>query len=315
MSERTAPRSGIEDLPDHLRETYGVEVAQARELDLGTFQVALPGGRTWIARVHPPQRPLDQVRGDAEVLAWLAHHDYPAERLPDGVPDPVSVLHGQPVIVTEGVRGVPRGQRRQAVVKAGGLRALGGWLARLQALPDPPSRTGGAWHHLADGPPTAELQAAQALLDDVGAPDALHAALAAVDGGDGLPTAFGHPDFVVANLVCDADRDGALVFVDWSGAGVAPRAWPLAFLLWSLGAGGDLARVDRAVDGYRRAGGALTAAELDRLDALIAARPIVFDIWGYATGRRRSSDAVAGTRASLATAAGIGERARAALSA
>ncbi|HEV3047972.1 MAG TPA: hypothetical protein VGY13_11505 [Solirubrobacteraceae bacterium] len=39
--------------------------------------------------------------------------------------------------------------------------------------------------------------------------------------------------------------------IDWAGAGQAPRMWSLAFLLWSVGFGGDLARVDRAVAGYR----------------------------------------------------------------
>jgi aminoglycoside phosphotransferase len=312
---RTVPRVGVEDLPAHLHDAHGIEVVATEQLDLGTHRVALPAGGSWIARVHPPQRPLDQVRGDAEVLAWLAGHDYPAERIPDGIADPVSILHGQPVLVTEGVRPVPRALRRQAVVKAGGLRALGGWLARLQSLPDCPRRPGGAWHHLADGAPANELAAAQTMLDDIGAPDALHDALEQADGGEGLPEAFAHPDFVIANIVLDADRDGALVFVDWSGAGVAPRAWPLAFLLWSVGFGGDLARVDRVVDGYRRGGGEPTGGELQRLAGLIGARPVVFDVWGYASGRRSTADAVAHARGSWQTAQRIAERALAAFAA
>jgi Ser/Thr protein kinase RdoA (MazF antagonist) len=312
---RTAPRTGLHDLPGHLHDSYGVTVVGTEALDLGTFDVTLSGGRAWIARVHPRQRPLEQVHGDAEVLRWLAGHDYPAERIADGVQDPVSVLHEQPVIVTEAVRAVPRPLRRSAVVKAGGLRALGGRLAQLQRLADPPRRPGGAWHHLADGAPAEELVATQAMLDDVGAPDALHDALARVDDGEGLPEAFTHPDFVMANVVCDADRDGALVFVDWSGAGVAPRAWPLGFLLWSVGLADDLARVDRAVDGYRRAGGDLTDGELERLPGLIAARPAVFDVWAYASGRRSTADAVDHARASWQTAQRIAERARAAFAA
>jgi Ser/Thr protein kinase RdoA (MazF antagonist) len=113
----------------------------------------------------------------------------------------------------------------------------------------------------------------------------------------------------MANLVCAADDDGALVFVDWSGAGRAARVWPLAFLLWSVGHAGDLARVDRVVDGYRRAGGKLTGAELDRLDGAVLARPVVFDVWAYATGRRSSRDAVAHVNDSRATAAQIARRA------
>ena len=66
-----------------------------------------------------------------------------------------------------------------------------------------------------------------------------------------------------------------MVLVDWSGAGRAPRAWSLAFLLWSVGLGGDLARVDRVIDGYRRR--VRTAPEeLDRRPRrvqLISSRP------------------------------------------
>jgi Ser/Thr protein kinase RdoA (MazF antagonist) len=314
---RVEPRTGLDDLPAHLAIVHGVQVDAVSELDLGTLRVALRDGRTWVARVHPRQRPLAAAHGDAEILAWLAGRDYPAERIPDGVTEPVSILDGQPVIVTEGIRWVPRGQRRDAVVKAGGLRALGALLARLQALdtqtaPAAAGRPGGAWHHLADGAPSAELAAVRAMLDDVGAPDALHTALDATDGGDGLPEAFAHPDFVMANVVCAADRDGALILVDWAGAGRAPRVWPLAFLLWSLGAGGDLARVDRAVDGYRRGGGELTDAELDRLPAVVAARPVVFEAWAFATDRRSARDAISHVASTRETARRIAERARAA---
>jgi Ser/Thr protein kinase RdoA (MazF antagonist) len=317
---RVAPRTGLDELPAHLNTVYGVDVDAVSELDLGTLRVALHDGRTWVARVHPRQRPLAEVKGDAEILGWLAGRDYPAERIPDGVTEPVSTLDGQPVIVTEGIRWVARGQRRAAVVKAGGLRALGALLARLQALqtqaaPKAAGRPGGAWHHLADGAPRAELAAARVLLDDVGAPDALHTALDATDAGDGLPDAFAHPDFVMANVVCAADRDDALILVDWSGAGRAPRVWPLAFLLWSLGAGGDLARVDRAVDGYRRGGGELSAAELDRLPAVVAARPVVFDAWAYATGRRTATEAVRRVAESREIARRIAGRTRAAFQA
>jgi Ser/Thr protein kinase RdoA (MazF antagonist) len=317
---RVAPRTGLDDLPAHLHDAHRVDVEAISELDLGTLRVALRDGRIWVARVHPRQRPLVEVRGDAEILAWLDGRDYPAERIPDGVTEPVSTLDGQPVIVTEGIRWVPRGQRRAAVVKAGGLRALGALLARLQALdtqtaPVAAGRPGGAWHHLTDGAPSAELAAVRAMLDDVGAPDALHTALDATDGGDGLPEAFAHPDFVMANVVCAADLDGALILGDWAGAGRAPRVWPLAFLLWSLGAGGDLARVDRAVDGYRRGGGELTAAELDRLPAVVAARPVVFDVWAYATDRRTATEAARRVGESREIARRIAERARAAFAA
>ncbi|MGZ4351225.1 MAG: phosphotransferase family protein, partial [Solirubrobacteraceae bacterium] len=143
-------------------------------------------------------------------------------------------------------------------------RALGWWLGALHALgPDTTTgamaRPGGAWHHLADGSPRDEAGALTTLVDEAGATlsgrertryDAVRAAVEELDTGDGLPTAFTHPDFVMANVV--APGDGTMVLIDWSGAGQAPRACALGFLLWSVGFGGDLARVDRAVDGYRR---------------------------------------------------------------
>jgi hypothetical protein len=199
-------------------------------------------------------------------LEDLAGHEYPAERC--AAPDPVSELHDQAVIVTEHLDAVPRAGRREAIRQAGGLRELGAMLGRLTALPaagGAPGRTGGSWHHLTDGGPDDELAAVAKLLDasppaeDERAYRTLRDAVTGLDAGDGLPRALAHPDFVLANAV--ATTDGRIVMVDWAGAGTAPRVWPLAFLLWSVGFDGDLRRVDRVVAGYRhprapRAGGA-----------------------------------------------------------
>jgi hypothetical protein len=103
---------------------------------------------------------------------------------------------------------------------------------------------------------------------------------------------------VLANVVAPARPQAGreLVVVDWTGSGRAPRVWPLAFLLWSVGAGGDLKRVDRVMRGW--GGGtrwaqprALGTEERERLPAIIAARPIALEAWSYATGRRAASGA------------------------
>lgn len=245
-------------------------------------------------------RPREQVDGDAEILRRLAELEYPAERV--AAPDAVSVHEGQPALVTEYVTPVASQGRREAIVAAGGLRALGWRLGALHALgPDTTTgamaRPGGAWHHLADGSPRDEAGALATLVDEAGATlsgrertryDAVRAAVEELDTGDGLPTAFTHPDFVMANVV--APGDGTMVLIDWSGAGQAPRACALGFLLWSVGFGGDLARVDRAVAGYRRRVQP-EPEELARLDTLVASRPIVFEAWAFATGRRPLADA------------------------
>jgi Ser/Thr protein kinase RdoA (MazF antagonist) len=315
------PRAGAADLERHLESAYGVEVARISELDLGVFSVDLRDGAGWIARLFPAVRPIEQARGDAALLAFLAEHDFPAER--PAAPAPVSVLRDQALLVTERVDGVARAQRRAAIRDAGGLRALGFMLAVLQGLAvveGPGARDGGAWHHLADGTPADEIAVARQLLEDAkpaasrqrAVHDRLRAALDEVDDGDGLPQSLVHPDFVMANVVATPDR--GLVVVDWAGAGRGPRAWPLAFLLWSVGFAGDLSRVDRVVAGYRT-GIDPEPEEVSRLAGLVRARPIVFEIFNLAMGRKSLADAARGAGAAHDLADVIATRAREGLTA
>ena len=125
---------------------------------------------------------------------------------------------------------MPSAERRQAIVAASGLRALGWLLGRLHTLDGVTTRAGGAWHHLADGDPAAEGDALRALVEDTASSvpprgrrryDEVREAVRTLDTGAGLPVAFSHPDFVMANVV--APGDGTMVLVDWSGAGYAPR--------------------------------------------------------------------------------------------
>ncbi len=252
------------------------------------------------------------------MLEFLAGQEYPAERC--AAPEAVSELHGQAVLVTEWVRPVPRSQRREAIRQAGGLGELGAMLGRLTVLPadgGAPARPGGSWHHLADGGPGDELAALGELLNGAApgrerAYRALRDEVAGLDAGEGLPRALAHPDFVLANAV--AATDGRIVMIDWAGARTAPRVWPLAFFLWGVGFSGDLRRVDRAVAGYRRQV-SLEADELARLGDLIRVRPIVFDAWAFATGRKRLGESVGGVTRSRELADAIADRARAAFNA
>jgi Ser/Thr protein kinase RdoA (MazF antagonist) len=315
-------RTGIERLPGHLEESYRVEARRVEALDLGVFRVELADGRVWVARLFPRERPLDRALGDARVLDALAALDYPAERCAG--PTPVTVLDGHPMLVTAFAAGVPRAARREAIRNAGGLAALGRLLGLLQTLPVEPgalARPGGAWHHLADGSPADELAALAELVASArpragpsGAAryEALRGEVERLDDGAGLPESFVHPDFVFANVV--APPTGGLVVVDWAGAGRAPRNWSLAFLLWSVGFGGDLARIDRAVAGYRRRL-LPEPEELDRLEALIRVRPTVFAAWAFCTGRKTLAEAADGVAAVRDAAAAIAGRARAAFAA
>jgi Ser/Thr protein kinase RdoA (MazF antagonist) len=312
-------RVGVEALAGHLEGSYGIEVAGIEPLDLGTFRVSRHDGPSWVARISPSERPVEQARGDADVLRLLAERDYPSERL--ATAEPVTVHEGQALLVTDFVEGVPRSDRREAIRRAGGLAALGRLLGRLHTLPaeGAMTRPGGAWHHLADGAPANELTALAELIDGTEHPstrsgaqsyDALVETVGGLDDDAGLPEAFVHPDFVLANVV--APPDGGLVLVDWTGAGRAARLWSLAFLLWSVGFGGDLARVDRTVAGYRRHL-TLEAEELERLEAVICTRPIVFDVWAFCTGRKPLVQATESIAESRQAAAAIAARARTAL--
>jgi Ser/Thr protein kinase RdoA (MazF antagonist) len=306
--DRTQRRAQAPTVGRHLAAVYGVAVTATTTLDAGVVHVARADGPDWVARVLPADRPVADAHGDVAILRALGAHGFPAER--PATDSPVSALDGETVVVTEHVAAVPRERRRDAIAAAGGLRALGGLLGRLHAHPagGAVTRPGGAWHHLADGTPADELAALRALLGDEHAQ--LRAAVDALPDGAALPTALVHPDFVLANVV--AAREGGLVVVDWTGAGRGPRAWALAFTLWSAGFGGDLARVDRVAAGYRRHV-SLEPEELDALPGLVRARPVVFLAWAAATGRRPAAAAVAELDAVGAAAGAIAARARAAL--
>ncbi len=307
-------------LRSHLEARYAVRVEAMTDLDVGVWRVERADGPDWVARWFPARRARGAAAGDAEILRYLAGQGFPAERCADD--EPVSELDGRPVLVTEWAPPVPRERRREAIRGAGGLAGLGALLGRLHTLPDDQGpgaleRPGGGWHHLTDGLPSAEIAAASRMLAGTAhlVDDGERAAYArlceavdAVDTGDGLPEAFTHADFVMANVVATAD---GMVIVDWAGSGRGPRAWSLAFLLYAEGVK-DRRRVDLVLAGYRRHV-TLTALELDRLAAILPARPMVFVAWAVLTGRTTPTEALARAAELRTQAEAIASRARAAL--
>jgi Ser/Thr protein kinase RdoA (MazF antagonist) len=297
-------------LQSHLESRHGIGVTEATRLDAGVFLFRRPDGPSWVARWFPSARSKDAARGDADVLRFLAEQYFPAERL--ATPDPLSVLDGQSVLVTEYVDPVPREERRAAIKSCGGVRHLGALLGRLHTLPDgagAPSHEGGAWHHLADGGPAEEIAASIRLLEATAAGlpaedralcATLRRELDSLDSGVGLPRAPVHPDFVLANVVASADH--GLVVVDWTGAGRAARMWSLAFLLFAEGAK-SLARVDLVLAGYREHVD-LEPEEMARVPALARARPVTLAVWSFCQGRQTLA-------ATLAQVAGVTELAEA----
>jgi Ser/Thr protein kinase RdoA (MazF antagonist) len=293
------PSQPAQRLRSHLQDRYGITAQAMTSLDVGVWRVGRSDGPDWVARWFPASRPAGAVAGDAEVLRYLAACQFPAERC--AAADAVSVLDGRDVLVTEWASPVPREQRREAIRAAGGLGRLGALLGQLHCLPPGAAgavtRPGGAWHHLADGRPSAEIAAAAQMLAGAAhlipdgerdAYDALRAQVAALDAGDGLPEAITHPDFVLANVVATPE---GMVLVDWAGAGLGPRVWSLAFLLYAEGAK-DLRRARMVLAGYRRHV-TLTGEELGRLAGIARARPLILSAWSVCTGRTTPSKAMA----------------------
>jgi Ser/Thr protein kinase RdoA (MazF antagonist) len=308
----------------HLEDEYGIQVAVMSELDEGVFRVSRPVGPAWVARIFPGARPVSAVAGDAEILRFLAGHRFRAER--PAASDPVSELDGQGVLVTEYVDDVPRQQRRDEIRRLGGFWTLGVMLGELHTLPGSDgapgapgaiARPGGAWHHLAEGLPRDEIAAAARILDEAEeripaterkAYAALRAEVASLDGGDGLPHALTHPDFVLANVIPSPSR--GMVMVDWTGSGQGPRLWSLAFLLYAAG-GRGINRVDSAITGY------LTQVrpepeELARLAGLIRVRPAMFHVWAVGQGRKTVAEAWQGVSDTRELAGAVAARALAA---
>ncbi|HTX01037.1 MAG TPA: phosphotransferase [Acidimicrobiales bacterium] len=314
--ERYSPRA-LDRLASHLTSRYGIDVAEAVELDLGVLRIDRHDGPRWVARVFPPSRPPERSAGDAAILRALTARgpgdldgDLAGEHLP--VEAPLSELDGQAVLVTEFVESVTRAERAGAISAAGGLRRLGEVLGRLQALShgepgdlrhpsdalDSLDRPGGCWHHLADGGPDEEVRSLAALLDEASALvpageaagyDTLRELIGTLDDAEALPMAFAHPDFVMSNVVPSPVR--GLVLVDWTGAGQAARIWPLAWFLFTEGVK-DLRRIDRILAGY---GPHVTLgpAELDRLGAVMLVRPLVLAVWSFCMGRSSLGEVLA----------------------
>src|SRR4051794_33269978 len=91
-----------ERLVVHLRDQYGIGAVTATQVSVhraDVFRVEPSDGDPWIARAFPPARPRSGAEGDADILRFLARHDYPAERV--AVDDAVSDFEGSSVLVTQ----------------------------------------------------------------------------------------------------------------------------------------------------------------------------------------------------------------------
>lgn len=309
-------REALEALPSHLERRYGVEVQALTQLDIGAYRVELRDGARWVARLFPAARALERAEGDADVLRFLAEHGFPAERPAHA--EPVSIHAGQAVLITGFVEGAQLSDRSEKT-----FHALGELLGRLHALPEVQGRAArdaGAIHSftLTEGGLRDEVADAMSWLAEAEVPSehrGAHASLleriSQLDFGDALPHALIHPDPVLKNFI--ATPEGAVVPIDWTGAGRAPRAHCLAFLLlcavtesrWNPAS----ERVQAVIDGYRRHV-KLAPEELAAIATAMPLHILVRDCATFSLGRMRFDEVTGGYAAISRMAGVVADRAR-----
>lgn len=273
-----------ERLVVHLRDRYGIDAVRATPLSQHVnyvMRIDRSDGNPWVARAFPPARPVSGAEGDAAILRFLERHRYPAERL--AISDAVSEFEGSSVLVTEFVDYTPLPADRWGAV-------LGDLLGRLHALPFDESveRPGGAegGDSSREGRPRQDLLAALAFLDSVDTKvaasdraefEALRERVRSADGGDGLPEALVHGNFLAGDPDHAVMTDDGPVVVNWKSAGKGPRLVDLGWVLWGCWNETDAIPV---VDAYSKHV-QLTANELDRLAAVMAIRPLYLTSFAY----------------------------------
>lgn len=284
-------------LKAHLEARYGIRITSVAPIDdpasrprgswdghyPSTLLVKRQDGPPWVARIFSsPADKVSRVEGDADILRFLASHDFPAERLAHH--EPVSRLNGGGVIVTEFVEGGRPTDAHGRVESPAVQYELASLLGRLHALPagsGAVARDGGSEEHDGGfyvGRPRQDLAAAMSFLasvEDAVAPEGrerfewLREHVERADDAEGLPEALTHSNYHTWAAV---GPPGNLVIVGWAGSGRGPRLPALAWLLrTSAEVGPDY--VDAVMRGYREHV-QLTDEELERLPGVLNMRPL-----------------------------------------
>lgn len=310
FKEQMYKRSSKECIKKHLEDAYKMRVAEIIKLDLGVFRVDCFDGSSLIARQFPKARLIEDIKGDADILNFLAEKGFPAERC--AVPNAVSSLDGQGILLTNFVQGTklkgsPKAHYFQGI--------LLGCLHSLQIESSQITRRGGAWHHLSvQGGPREEIDAALSLLKDAEPIvsekqkplyERLFEELKMADDFHDMPQALIHPDFVLPNMI-KVDVANWVV-LDWAGVGLGPRIWSLGFVLWAAGYR-SIECVDALIAGYRRFIN-LDSNELKQISRAIGIRPLIFDIWAFCMGRKDLVDIMQESTKVHSTTEVISERA------
>ncbi len=242
-----------------------------------TLVVKHVDGQRWIARIFSSSADrVSRVEGDAEILRFLAAHDFPAERIAHD--EPVTVLDGKGIIVTEFIEG---GRPNTPAV----WHELGELLGRLHRLPaagGAVARDGGAEEtdggfHV--GRPKEDLAAAMGFLisveDDVTAAgrekfEWLRDQVETADDAEGLPEALTHSNYHPWAAV---GIPGNLAIIGWAGSGRGPRLPALAWLLRTSAEHDGTKNIAAVMHGYSKHV-RLSDEELHRLPAILNLRAL-----------------------------------------
>lgn len=249
-----------------------------------TLVVEHADGQRWIARVFSSSADrVSRVEGDAEILRFLAAHDFPAERIAHE--DPVTVLDGKGIIVTDFIDG---GRPSGPEV----WHELGDLLGRLHTLPaagGAVARDGGAEEtdggfHV--GRPKEDLAAAMGFLISVEQKvseaarekfDWLRDQVEAADDAEGLPEALTHSNYHPWAAV---GRLGNVSIVGWAGSGRGPRLPTLAWLLRTSAEHDGPKNITAVMRGYS-VHVRLTEEELHRLPSILNQRALWLECLGF----------------------------------
>jgi len=286
------------ELRTHLEAHYGIHITSLAPIDddpgtrprgswpghyPSTLLVKRRNGPPWIARIFSsPADQVNRVHGDADILRFLASHNFPAECIAHD--HPVSMFNGSGVIVTEFVEGgrpTDAHGRGESPAVQHELASLLGRLHTLPAAGDAVARDGGAEETdggFYAGRPGQDLTAAMSFLvsveDDV-APEGrekfewLRDQVENADDAEGLPEALTHSNY---HLWAAVGTPGNLVIVGWAGSGRGPRLPALAWLLRTA-AEGSTENIAAVMRGYREHV-QLTNAELERLPGVLNMRAL-----------------------------------------
>jgi Ser/Thr protein kinase RdoA (MazF antagonist) len=183
--------------------------------------------------------------------------------------------------------------------KGSEIAIMGDLLGRLHALPldESVSRPGGASGDdpSREGSPRQDLLAALAFLDAVDSKvgpahraefEQIRDQVRSADGGEGLPEALVHGNLPHAADHAIVGRQGP-VAINWKASGRGPRLADFAYLMWVTWLNQE--EIDAGVDAYRRHV-ELTDEELDRLDAVMAIRPLYLMGFEYRRYVERGQD-------------------------